>query len=215
MCFLGGVGSLLSPFPHEYLGHWVNGAGFGGLLPSIINVIIIAASQDPETSGIACFLFALVITCICLIMTYVMEKSEFYQFYYAKLQENVQTTTKEKLPLKTDEKNIISISQHLEENNDNFLIRMKRMTYETLNIYLNLGASVWHYMFITLLNFTVTLCVFPAVCGLAESYDTESDGKLVCIVDLLIIFSSGSPAILTSVDFVRSNEIIRTKWLIY
>ena len=185
MCFLGGVGSLLSPFPHEYLGHWVNGAGFGGLLPSIINVIIIAASQDPETSGIACFLFALVITCICLIMTYVMEKSEFYQFYYAKLQENVQTTTKEKLPLRTDEKNIIStISQQMENNNDNFLSRMKRMTYETVNIYLNLGVSVWHYMFITLLNFTVTLCVFPAVCGLAESYDTESDGELVWYLDL-------------------------------
>ena len=168
------MGSLLSPFPHEYLGHWVNGAGFGGLLPSIINVIIIAASQDPQTSGIACFLFALVITCICLVMTYVMEKSEFYQFYYAKLQENVQTKSKEKMPLKTDEKNI---SQPQLENNDNFFSRMKRMTYETLNIYLNLGASVWHYMLITLLNFTVTLCVFPAVVGLAESYDTDSAGE--------------------------------------
>ena len=31
------------------------------------------------------------------------------------------------------------------ENNDNFFSRMKRMIYETLNIYLNLGASVWHW----------------------------------------------------------------------
>ena len=59
MHFSGGVGSLLAPFPHEYLGHWVNGAGFGGLLPSIINVIILAVNPDANTSGISCFIFAL------------------------------------------------------------------------------------------------------------------------------------------------------------
>ena len=168
------MGSLLSPFPHEYLGHWVNGAGFGGLIPSIINVIIIAASQDPETSGIACFLFALVTTVICIVMTYIMEKSEFYQFYYAKLQENVQMTSKEKMPLQTEK----NIPPQLEIN-ETFFSRMKRITYETLNIYLNLGVSVWNYMLITLLNFAVTLCVFPAVCGLAESYNTDAAGELV------------------------------------
>ena len=46
--FQGCASSLLSPFPHEYLGHWVNGAGMGGLVPSIINVIFLAINPDPN-----------------------------------------------------------------------------------------------------------------------------------------------------------------------
>ena len=48
--FQGCVSSLLSPFPPEYLGHWVNGAGMGGLVPSIINVIFLAINPDPNVS---------------------------------------------------------------------------------------------------------------------------------------------------------------------
>ena len=39
---------MFSPFPHEYLGHWVNGAGMGGLFPSILNVIFLAIDPDPK-----------------------------------------------------------------------------------------------------------------------------------------------------------------------
>ena len=94
-------------------------------------------------------------------MTYLMEKQEFYQIYYAKLQENM-TADLEKQPRKiTDE---------------SFINRFRRITKETITIYLNLGLSVWHYMFITLLNFTITLCVFPAVTVLVESYDSDPQG---------------------------------------
>ena len=48
---IGCVSSLLSPFPHEYLGHWVNGAGMGGLVPSILNVIFLAINPDPKVKG--------------------------------------------------------------------------------------------------------------------------------------------------------------------
>ena len=79
-------------------------------------------------------------------MTFTMESSDFYKFYYAKLQENI-------VP---DEKNT---------------------SESPLTIYLNLGFSVWHYMLITLINFTVTLCVFPAVTVLVESYNSDPEGK--------------------------------------
>ena len=80
-------------------------------------------------------------------MTFTMESSDFYKFYYAKLQENV---------VVPDEKNT---------------------SESPLTIYLNLGFSVWHYMLITLINFTVTLCVFPAVTVLVESYNSDPEGK--------------------------------------
>ena len=102
-----------------------------------------------------------VITFLCLGMTYLMEKQEFYQFYYAKLQENM-TAELEKHPQKI--------------RDESFINRFRRITKETITIYLNLGLSVWHYMFITLLNFTITLCVFPAVTVLVESYDSDPQG---------------------------------------
>ena len=85
--FQGCVSSLLSPFPPEYLGHWVNGAGMGGLVPSIVNVIFLAVNPDVTESGFVCFLFALAITVVTLCLTTFMERSEFYQFYSAKLNE--------------------------------------------------------------------------------------------------------------------------------
>ena len=103
-----------------------------------------------------------VVTFVCLGMTYLMEKEEFYKFYYAKLQENM-TADLEKQPPKITE-------------DENFINRFSRITKETITIYLNLGLSVWHYMFITLLNFTITLCVFPAVTVLVESYDSDPQG---------------------------------------
>ena len=136
--FQGCVSSLLSPFPPEYLGHWVNGAGMGGLVPSLLNVVFLAVNPDVELSGFVCFVFALAITIITLGLTFLMERSEFYQFYSSKLYED-----KEK----------------------------EKLQESTFRIYLNFGASVWIYILITLLNFTGTLCVFPAVTVLAQSYE--------------------------------------------
>ena len=45
---------MFSPFPHEYLGHWVNGAGMGGLFPSILNVIFLAIDPDPKVRILKC-----------------------------------------------------------------------------------------------------------------------------------------------------------------
>ena len=103
-------------------------------------------------SGFACFIFSLLVTCICIGLTYVMERSDFYQHYYVQLAEN-QNAPVDDRPLGE---------------------RIIAVVKETFNIYLNFGLSVWNYILITFINFTATLCVFPAVCTLASSYEYEN-----------------------------------------
>lgn len=64
-----------------------------------------------------------------------------------------------------------------EGSSSNFLARIKTEIFDTVELYKNLGLSVWNYMLITLLNFAVTLCVFPAITALAESYDSDPAGN--------------------------------------
>lgn len=39
----GGLSAELGPFPIEYIGTRVNGAGMGGLLPAVVNIVVLAA----------------------------------------------------------------------------------------------------------------------------------------------------------------------------
>lgn len=160
--FQGSMSSLLSPFPHEYMGHWVNGAGMGGLLPSVVNVAILSVNANFQVSGFACFLVAAIISVICLGLTLVMEKTDFYQYYAKQLEDN-------------------SLKRHKEESETVFNI------HDYIKMYLSLGSPVWMYFAITVVNFTVTLSVFPAVCVLAEPYyaDPFSDWATVYYVAVL------------------------------
>jgi hypothetical protein len=45
------MSARLGPFPVEYMGTWVNGAGMGGLLPSLMNVAILGTQANFQTSG--------------------------------------------------------------------------------------------------------------------------------------------------------------------
>ena len=81
-----------------------------------------------------------------------MERSDFYQHYYIQLAEN-QSTPVDDRPLGE---------------------RIIAVVKETFNIYLNFGLSVWNYILITFINFTATLCVFPAICQLASSYEYKN-----------------------------------------
>ena len=105
-----------------------------------------------QLSGFACFIFSLLVTCICIGLTNVMERSDFYQHYYIQLAEN-QSTPVDDRPLGE---------------------RIIAVVKETFNIYLNFGLSVWNYILITFINFTATLCVFPAICQLASSYEYKN-----------------------------------------
>lgn len=41
----------LGTFPVSYMGNVVNGSGMGGLLPSVVNVIILAMNADFQLAG--------------------------------------------------------------------------------------------------------------------------------------------------------------------
>ena len=62
----GGFTACLGTFPVAYMGACVNGAGMGGLLPSVVNVIILATNANAQMSGFWCFLFAWIMAMICL-----------------------------------------------------------------------------------------------------------------------------------------------------
>ena len=48
------------------MGSTVNGAGMGGLLPSVVNVVILAMNADFQMAGFWCFLFAEIMCVVCL-----------------------------------------------------------------------------------------------------------------------------------------------------
>ena len=96
-------------------------------------------------------------------LTFFMTKSDFYMHY-------------RDFPPKVEEEELPK--EVLAETTSKFLERMKAEIFDTVELYKNLGLSVWNYMLITLLNFAVTLCVFPAITALAESYDSDPGGNI-------------------------------------
>ncbi len=50
----------------RYIGHYVTGAGMGGLVPALVNVVILAINADFQTAGFYCFLFAEATAIVCL-----------------------------------------------------------------------------------------------------------------------------------------------------
>jgi equilibrative nucleoside transporter 1/2/3 len=82
--FQGSFCANLGKFPVRYLGNVTNGAGMGGLLPSVVNVIILAVNGDAQTAGFFCFLFAGIMAAVCLVLTvYLDKRNTYYQYYSA------------------------------------------------------------------------------------------------------------------------------------
>ena len=79
--FQGSVTAVLGPFPEQYMGSFMSGQGVGGIIPSVLNVIIIACNADPQSTGFYSFLFVTVAEVGCLVLLYFMHKNEFYRHY--------------------------------------------------------------------------------------------------------------------------------------
>ena len=98
---------------------------------------------------------------ICYGLTFAMEKSEFYQHYNVQLAENQTKAKEDDRPMGCQ--------------------KMTSVLMETFKIYRDFGYSVWNYILITLINFTTTLCVFPAVCQLGSSYEYQKSKYKICM----------------------------------
>ena len=78
--FQGSVMANLSNFPEKYIGHMSSGQGMGGLLPSVVNVIILAfPNSDSQLAGFYCFLFALILSLVCLALSFALTRSPYYK----------------------------------------------------------------------------------------------------------------------------------------
>jgi len=44
------MSACLGPFPIEYMGSWVNGAGMGGLIPSLMSVAVLGTKVTLQTT---------------------------------------------------------------------------------------------------------------------------------------------------------------------
>ncbi|TRY77281.1 hypothetical protein TCAL_10226 [Tigriopus californicus] len=79
--FQGSASANVGKFPVPYIGNMVSGAGMGGLLPALVNVIILAVEADFQVAGFYCFLIAEIMAILCLVVSVYIERTPFYAFY--------------------------------------------------------------------------------------------------------------------------------------
>lgn len=71
----------MGKFPVEYMGSLANGICMGGLMPVMVNIMILSLDVDIQMAGFGCFVFSCLLAMLCLVLFLIMEKTEFYQFY--------------------------------------------------------------------------------------------------------------------------------------
>ena len=79
--FQGSVTASLGPFPEKYMGGFMSGQGVGGIVPSVLNVVIIASDADPQSTGFYSFVFVTAAEVGCLVLLYFMQRNEFYRHH--------------------------------------------------------------------------------------------------------------------------------------
>ena len=73
----------MGKFPVQYMGSLANGICMGGLIPVLLNLLILSMDVDIQMAGFYCFLLSSFIVLVVFILYSVMRKTEFYQYYTA------------------------------------------------------------------------------------------------------------------------------------
>jgi equilibrative nucleoside transporter 1/2/3 len=146
------------------MGNLMSGGGMGGLVPSVVIVIILALDADNQLAGFYSFLFILVLAVVCLALTFVLERTEIYN-YYSEWD-------------RVDGQDVVSqfqsrLMKYFLFNDVCFQDRSFDIRRD-LPIYLHVLREAWVYHFVVILGFGVTLAVFPSVTVLIEPSSTES-----------------------------------------
>ena len=59
-----------------------SGSAMGGLIPSLLNVAIIGASENSaQTVGFICFLICTLISVACFIVSYLLQTNDYFQHH--------------------------------------------------------------------------------------------------------------------------------------
>ena len=76
-------------FPPAYIGGVFSGQAVGGIFASVTAVVMIALGTEAQSQAFFCFLVAVVFLAGSLVFYVVITRSEFYQFYLAEKDENI------------------------------------------------------------------------------------------------------------------------------
>ncbi len=61
----------------------MSGTGMGGLVPSVVAVLILATDADSQFAGFYSFLFTFIVEIICLFAYLLMERTNYHRRYAA------------------------------------------------------------------------------------------------------------------------------------
>ena len=71
----------MGKFPVKYMGSLANGICMGGLIPVVVNIIILSMDVNNQMAGFGCFVFSCLLCCLVLGLFLIVEKTEFYHYY--------------------------------------------------------------------------------------------------------------------------------------
>ena len=73
----------MGKFPVQYMGSLANGICMGGLIPVLLNLLILSMDVDIQMAGFYCFLLSSFIVLVVFFLYSHMRKTEFYRYYTA------------------------------------------------------------------------------------------------------------------------------------
>ena len=138
---------MFGKFPVHIIGAGQIGNGVAGLIPTILNIIIIAQHSNSAKSGFICFQVSAVLNFLGLIAV----AGLFWNDYFLSMETSLTHRGK---------------YQQLEEE-----ARAEPGWRDLLNTYLDIFKNSWVYLSCVVSIFTITLAAFPAVTALIEPSD--------------------------------------------
>ena len=163
--------SNMGKFPVIYMGSLSNGVCMGGLVPVLVNILILSMDVNIQMAGFSCFAFGCIMVVLCLVLFRRMEKSEFYQHY---------SSIKTGIQLKYDlEFRVVSCLFIL------YVYIAKRNTKLTWALFLEILSTSWLFILTAFLQTTTTSLVYPAATSLVKPVEpTESDWHQIYFVQV-------------------------------
>jgi len=165
--FQGGTFGMAGKFPLSYIGAQMGGQAMGGIFPALVDIFVVSMNIKEEDVGAACFLIATIVLIFTFLCLTWMFKSPFFLHY--------------------NSDSLESISGGSGSGDIGTLSELPKIR-EVL-------AKSWIYGLTIFLNFTVTLCIFPAIAVLVQSEakksNSEWSAKYFTPVTVFLLFNVG------------------------
>lgn len=173
--FAGALASLYGMFPPEYVGKMGAGAGMGGILPSLLAIVVIKISEgetnnDSGTStflavGSVCFFMATLVAFAALVAAYlVMFKNSYFMHVF----------------------NAFRMERSSQEHEGD--LKLAKGGSSDKEMFLHILRKAGVFLLVILVNFSSTLVAFPSLTALVES---TSSGP---VNEKVLLFFKGDPA---------------------